>query len=124
MKTSNGKHLVLVKVILVLKSKAQRKSTEYTGDEELLVIFPRIYIVQDGGPSPITPGTVLRRSQSLAAVQELDRNKPSSPIVGKGPVRSRTQKPRRMSVSVHGSSPFFIRGRPIKRAWRQFINRG
>ena len=87
-------------------------ATEYASDEVLLVIFPRIYIVQDGGPSPITPDTVLRRSQSVAAVQELNRNKPSSPIVGKGPIRSRPQKPRRMSVSMHGGSPFLSEEAP------------
>lgn len=70
-------------------------------DEELLVIFPRLYIVEDAEPSPITPGVVLRRSQSVAAAQELDRKKPSSPTT-----RSRPQRARQLSISLNTGNSF------------------
>lgn len=40
-------------------------------DESLLLIFPRIYIVEDDDPEPVTPGTVLLRSQAEEAEREL-----------------------------------------------------
>ncbi|KAL1635278.1 hypothetical protein SLS58_010315 [Diplodia intermedia] len=40
-------------------------------DESLLLIFPRIYIVEDDDPEPVTPGTVLLRSQADDAEREL-----------------------------------------------------
>lgn len=40
-------------------------------DESLLLIFPRIYIVEDDDPEPVTPGVVLLRSQAEDAEREL-----------------------------------------------------
>lgn len=40
-------------------------------DESLLLIFPRIYIVEDDDPEPVTPGVVLLRSQADDAEREL-----------------------------------------------------
>jgi len=73
-------------------------------DDELLVVFPRLYIVEkDDKPDPITAGIVLRRSQSLAAAQELEEQ-PLSPTFSRTtPTRSRPQKQRNLSISVPGN---------------------
>jgi hypothetical protein len=73
-------------------------------DDELLVVFPRLYVVEkDQEPEPVTAGTVLKRSQSLAAAQELEEQ-PLSPTFGTATSpRSRRVKPRNLSISVHGN---------------------
>jgi len=83
----------------------QRTTMQGGRDDELLVVFPRLYIVEkDHEPDPVTPGTVLRRSQSLAAAQELEKQ-PLSPTFGRATsTRSRPQKPRNLSISVHGNN--------------------
>jgi len=72
-------------------------------DDELLVVFPRLYIVEKNHePEPLSTGTVLRRSQSLEAAQELEKQ-PLSPTFGRAMLtRTRPQKSRNLSISIHG----------------------
>jgi hypothetical protein len=42
-------------------------------DEELLVIFLRIYLIEDAELDPITNGVVLMKSQSRKAAEEIER---------------------------------------------------
>ncbi len=60
----------------------------FEGDEEQLVIFPRIYFIADGDPDPITDGVVLMKSQSIAAAEEVDMEKRSHQV----PPRERRQQ--------------------------------
>jgi hypothetical protein len=83
----------------------QELTSQGAGDEELLVVFPRLYLVEtDKIPEPITAGTMLGRSQSLRAAEELEKQ-PHSPIIGRA--MSLRQKPhhrdRRISISTQGS---------------------
>jgi len=76
------------------------------GDEELLVIFPRICFIGDDEWDLVTNGVVLTKSQSLAAVEEVEveereRRKPSSPTVGKTP---KLMKFRSKMTSLNGGS--------------------
>lgn len=75
-------------------------------DKELLVIFPRVYIIEDEGPDPITNGVALMKSQSTAAAEEeeVERRKPSSPTAGKAVPKSRSNKARRKSISLNGGN--------------------
>lgn len=77
-------------------------------DEKLLVIFPRIYIIEDDEPDPITNGVVLMKSQSTAAAEEenLERRKSSSPTVGKAAPKLRSNKTRNKSISLNGGNDF------------------
>jgi len=52
-------------------------------DAALLAIFPRIYIAKDADPDPLTSGIVLRKSQSIAATRELEKDKSNSLSLGK-----------------------------------------
>ncbi|GME46725.1 hypothetical protein GTA08_BOTSDO11869 [Neofusicoccum parvum] len=81
-------------------------------DESLLLIFPRIYIVEDDDPEPVTPGTVLLKSQAEEAERELhvQQNAMNNglPSVGRaashrngagnGVMRVGGPRPRRLSV--------------------------
>jgi hypothetical protein len=54
------------------------------------VIFPRICFIGDNEWALVTDGVVLTKSQSLAALEEVEveereRRKPSSPTTGKTP---------------------------------------
>ncbi|EKG12925.1 hypothetical protein MPH_09917 [Macrophomina phaseolina MS6] len=55
-------------------------------DASLLLIFPRIYIVEDDDPEPVTPGTVLLKSQAEEAERELhlQQNALNNGIAGVG----------------------------------------
>ena len=75
-------------------------------DDVLLVIFPRIYIVEDSDPDPVTQGVALMKSQSAAAAEELERKHPSSPTAGKPGPRSRAIRSRTKSISLNGGSDF------------------
>jgi hypothetical protein len=83
-------------------------------DEQLLVIFPRIYIIEDDEPDPITNGVVLMKSQSTAAAEEeeVERRKPSSPTVGKATPKSRSNKTRNKSISLNGGNDFLSQKTP------------
>jgi len=68
-------------------------------DDILLVIFPRIYVVEDSEPIPVTRGVALMKSQSAAAAEEMKRKQPSSPTGGRPGPRSRAIRSRTMSMS-------------------------
>lgn len=81
-------------------------------DDALLVIFPRIYIVEDNEPDPITPGVVLMRSQSMAAAKEIERQSASSPTIGRPGTRSREIRSRTKSTSIDGGKEFLSERMP------------
>jgi hypothetical protein len=81
-------------------------------DDILLVIFPRIYVVADSEPDPVTQGVVLMKSQSAAAAEELERKHPSSPTAGKPGPRSRAIRSRTMSISKNGGNDFLSQPTP------------
>jgi hypothetical protein len=56
-----------------------------TLDEAVLVVFPRMYIVKDTEPKPVTSGIVLMKSQTEAASQQFRSEAPKSPAFGRGP---------------------------------------
>ena len=72
-------------------------------DEALLVVFPRIYIVKDAEPKPVTPGIVLMKSQTKAAAQEARSEVPKSPTFGKGPLNWSRSERRRDSIIMNDS---------------------
>ncbi|CZR56357.1 uncharacterized protein PAC_06245 [Phialocephala subalpina] len=76
------------------------------GDEALLMVFPRIYIIADSEPDPVTRGVVLMKSQSTPAVEEMERNNPPSPTTARAGLRSRAFRSRGMSPSVNGANGF------------------
>jgi hypothetical protein len=86
----------------------QDSTTPSDGDEELLVIFPRIYSIEDEPPDPITDGVVLMKSQSTAAMAEveIERRKPSSPTVGKAISRPSPNKSRNKSIFLNTGNGF------------------
>ena len=74
-----------------------------TSDEAVLVVFPRLYIVKDAEPKPLTSGIVLMKSQTLAAAQELRSEAPKSPTFARGqPDWSRNDR-RRDSIIMNDS---------------------
>ncbi|KAH9213907.1 hypothetical protein DL95DRAFT_409857 [Leptodontidium sp. 2 PMI_412] len=81
-------------------------------DEALLMIFPRIYIIADSEPDPVTPGVVLMKSQSKPAVKEMERSNPSSPTTAKPGSRSKAIRSRTMSSSVNGTNAFLHQPSP------------
>jgi hypothetical protein len=94
-------------------------SAKVTGagtDEDLLVIFPRVYAVDDGDPDPITHGVVLKRSQSAEATQELEKTRTANPTLGRTTTnRARQLRPRSMSFPVndnHFSPPSTLPSAP------------
>jgi hypothetical protein len=82
-------------------------------DDVLLVIFPRIYIVADNEPDPVTQGVVLMKSQSAAAAEEIERKHPSSPTVGRPGPRSRAIRSRTKSISLNGGNDFLSQPNPL-----------
>lgn len=80
-------------------------------DEELFVIFPPIFLLEDGPPYPMTSGVVLMKSQSIAATQEIESYSPSSPIAAKTASRHKPTRSRTKSVSLNGgkdSQPWLL----------------
>ena len=51
-------------------------------DDPMCAIFPRLYMFDEDGEDPVTHGTVLMRSQTLAAREEMQQH-PSSPGLGR-----------------------------------------
>ncbi|KAF2137798.1 uncharacterized protein K452DRAFT_339954 [Aplosporella prunicola CBS 121167] len=49
-------------------------------DEAVLMVFPRIYIVEDDEPYPLTRGTVITKVETEKAMQELQRAASTPPI--------------------------------------------
>jgi hypothetical protein len=84
----------------------------FEGDKELLVIFPRVYVVEDAEPDPISNGVVLMKSQSTAAAKEIERKNPSSPTAGKAVPRPRPNRSRTKSSSLNGGSDFLSQPTP------------
>lgn len=74
--------------------------------EILLVIFPRIHIVEDNEPEPVTLGVALMKSQSAAAIEEMERKQPSSPTAGRPGPSSRAIRSRTKSMSMQSGSGF------------------
>lgn len=57
----------------IMGSIDQRPAIQGSRDDEILFILPRLYVIEKNQtPRLIADGTVLRRSQSLAAAQELE----------------------------------------------------
>jgi hypothetical protein len=50
----------------------QNMAIQGVKDDDILHIFPRLYVIENNQKRVIVEGTVLRRSQSLAAAQEVD----------------------------------------------------
>lgn len=78
-------------------------------DEPVFVIFPRIYVVADSEPEPVTPGVVVMKSQSTAAMEEVESNNASSPTAGRAGPRSREIRSRTKSISTNGTNGFLPR---------------
>ena len=81
-------------------------------DDVLLVIFPRIYLVADNEPDPVTSGVVLMKSQSAAAVEEIETKHPSSPTVARPGPRSKAIRSRTKSISLNGGNDFLSQRTP------------
>jgi len=75
-------------------------------DEALLLIFPRIHIIADTIPEPVTQGVVLMKSQSTLATKEMEKTKPSIPTTGRARPRTRQIRSRTMSISTNGTNNF------------------
>ena len=54
-------------------------------DRAVLVIFPRLYMVKDAKPKPVTSGIVLMKSQTVGAAQEVRSEAESESTFGRGP---------------------------------------
>jgi hypothetical protein len=66
----------------------QRTAIQGSRDDEILVVLPRLYIIEKNQePHLVKDGVVLRRSQSLAAAQELEAQllHQGSPTFGRRP---------------------------------------
>jgi hypothetical protein len=74
----------------------------------VLVVFPQVLII-DEGKDTVFPGVVLQRSQTVAADQEMERVKSSSPLVEVTPP-TRPIRPRRMTSHRCGSYGHVSRG--------------
>jgi hypothetical protein len=74
-----------------------------TSDEPVLVVFPRICIVKDADPKPVTPGIVLMKSQTETAAQEVRSEAPKSPTFGRGPQSFSRDDRRRDSIIMNNS---------------------
>jgi hypothetical protein len=79
----------------------QKPSVQSVRDDELLVVFPRLYVVENNqDPRPLNTGTVLRNSQALAATEEIVEH-PLSPTMGRPTsTRSRVRQGRQSSGST------------------------
>lgn len=82
-------------------------------DKELLVIFPRIYIIENGEPDPITPGVVLMQSQTVEAALEVKNEGSSSPTDGRPGLRSRPNRSRTKSMSMNSENGFLSKQTPL-----------
>ena len=51
--------------------------------EARLVVFPRLYVVDDTKTVPVTTGVVLKKSQCEGAQREMDETQPGSPVIGR-----------------------------------------
>ena len=71
------------------------------------MIFPRIYVIADSEPDPVTSGVVLMKSQSAAAAEEIEMKHPSSPTAGRLGPRSRAIRTRTKSISSNGRNDFY-----------------
>jgi hypothetical protein len=69
-----------------------------TSDEAMLVVFPRMYIVKDAEPKPVTPGIVLMKSQTVIAAQEVRSETPKSPTFGRSALNFSRDDRRRDSI--------------------------
>jgi hypothetical protein len=78
-------------------------AADFASDETALVVFPRVFIVDEEKDTPVFPGVVLRRSQTDAANRESERIKSSSPSVGRTP-SARSTRPRRMTFTHTGQN--------------------
>lgn len=79
-------------------------SGQAVGHDELLIVFPRVYVVSDDEPDPVSEGVALKRSQVIEATVEVERERVKSPTFGRTILsRSKTQQPRRMSVHAGDS---------------------
>ena len=65
------------------------QATSFAKDDPVCVIFPRLYMFDEDGEDPVTHGTVLMRSQTLAAREEMQQH-PSSPGLGRVGVGGRS----------------------------------
>lgn len=77
--------------------------TVNSGDDHVLVVFPRMYIVQQAEPRPVTPGVTLRKSQTLEAGQELRTKGPSALTFGRYPSAPRADRFRKESLPAYGA---------------------
>ena len=80
-------------------------SASSNSDQAVLVVFPRMYIVKDAEPKPVTPGTVLMKSQTVTAAQEVRSEAPKSPTFGRGPPTFSRDDRRRDSIIMNNSLP-------------------
>ena len=78
-------------------------TTSSTSDEAVLVVFPRMYIVKDSEPKPVTPGIVLMKSQTATAAQEARSETPKSPTFERGPLNFSRGDRRRDSMIMDSS---------------------
>ena len=74
-----------------------------TSDQAVLVVFPRMYLVKDAEPKPVTPGIVLMESQTRTAAQEVASEAPKSPKFGRGPLNFPRDGRRRDSLIMDNS---------------------
>lgn len=81
-------------------------------DDVLLVIFPRVYVIADNDPDPVTSGVMSMKSQSAAAAKEIETKHPSGPAAGRPGPRSRAIRPRTKSISLNGGNDFLSQPSP------------
>ena len=71
------------------------------GNDEMIVVFPRVLLMTQGGYDQVFSGFVLRQAQTIDAAREMERIKTSSPTAGRASsVRQNPAKARRMSSSA------------------------
>ena len=77
--------------------------TDSRDNPGVLVVFPRLYIVENNRePVSISAGTLLRKSQTLEATNEIDREE--SDVPGLSPTIPRAMSNRQKSRHVRGTS--------------------
>ena len=71
------------------------------GNDEMVVVFPRVFLMAQDGYDPVFPGFVLRQAQTIDAVREMERLEASSPTAGRASsIRQNQARARRMSSSA------------------------
>lgn len=70
-------------------------AVELAADGPALVVFPRVYIVDEEKDTPVFPGVLLQKSQTVAADRELEQIRASSPSRAK----MSSTRSRRMSAT-------------------------